>query len=49
MTSAYSAFPNQGVRMTPLFMLDVTDRDGNVLEQHRPRRTRPFGRTRPTS
>ena len=35
MTSAYSAFPNQGVRMTPLMLLDVTDRDGNVLEQHR--------------
>ena len=35
MTSAYSAFPNQGVRMTPLLILDVTDRDGNILEQHR--------------
>jgi penicillin-binding protein 1A len=36
MTSAYSAFPNQGVRMTPLTVLDVVDRDGNTLEQHRP-------------
>jgi penicillin-binding protein 1A len=35
MVSAYSAFPNQGVRMTPLTVLDVVDRDGNVLEQHR--------------
>jgi penicillin-binding protein 1A len=35
-TSAYSAFPNQGVRMTPLGVLEVTDRDGNTLEQHRP-------------
>jgi penicillin-binding protein 1A len=35
MTSAYSAFPNQGVRAAPLFILDVTDRDGNGLEQHR--------------
>jgi len=36
MTSAYSAFPNQGVRMTPALVLDVTDREGNVLEQYRP-------------
>jgi len=34
-TSAFSAFPNQGVRMAPLMVLDVSDRDGNVLEQHR--------------
>jgi penicillin-binding protein 1A len=36
MTSAYSAFPNQGVRMTPAFVLEVADREGNVLEQYRP-------------
>jgi penicillin-binding protein 1A len=35
-TSAYTSFPNQGVRMVPLLMNEVTDRDGNVLEQHRP-------------
>jgi penicillin-binding protein 1A len=35
LTSAYSAFPNQGVRMEPLILLDVQDRDGNILEQHR--------------
>jgi penicillin-binding protein 1A len=35
-TSAYSAFPNQGIRMEPLSVLEVVDRDGNVLEQHRP-------------
>ncbi len=34
-TSAYSAYANQGVRMAPLMVLDVTDRDGNLLEQHR--------------
>jgi len=34
-TSAYSAFPNQGVRMAPLLTLQVTDREGNTLEQHR--------------
>jgi len=36
MTSAYSAFPNQGVRVAPMTILQVTDRDGNVLEEHRP-------------
>jgi penicillin-binding protein 1A len=36
MTSAYTSFPNQGVRMAPLFIDEVTDREGNVLEQHRP-------------
>jgi penicillin-binding protein 1A len=36
MTSAYSAFPNQGVRMTPMMVLEVIDRDGDLLEQHRP-------------
>ncbi|MCR4374240.1 MAG: PBP1A family penicillin-binding protein [Acidobacteria bacterium] len=36
MTSAYSAYANQGVRVTPLPVLQVTDRDGNILEQHRP-------------
>ncbi len=35
MTSAYSAFPNQGVRMTPAMVLEVIDRDGDLLEQHR--------------
>jgi len=36
MTSAYSAWPNQGVRANPLLVLEVTDREGNMLEQHRP-------------
>ena len=36
MTSAYTSFPNQGVRMAPLLFDEVTDRDGNMLEQHRP-------------
>ena len=35
MTSAYTAFPNQGVRMAPLQVLQVVDRDGNVLEETR--------------
>jgi penicillin-binding protein 1A len=36
MTSAFAVFPNQGVRMTPLDVLRVTDREGNVLEENRP-------------
>jgi penicillin-binding protein 1A len=36
MTSAYTVFANQGVRVTPIPILQVTDRDGNVLEEHRP-------------
>jgi penicillin-binding protein 1A len=36
MTSAYSVFPNQGVRMRPRAVLKVTDREGNVLEENRP-------------
>jgi penicillin-binding protein 1A len=34
-TSAYSVFPNQGVRMKPFDILNVMDRDGNLLEQNR--------------
>jgi penicillin-binding protein 1A len=36
MTSAYTAWPNQGVRMAPLPVLEIVDRDGNSLEVHRP-------------
>jgi penicillin-binding protein 1A len=36
MTSAYSVFPNQGVRMKPYSIQRVTDRSGNVLEENRP-------------
>jgi penicillin-binding protein 1A len=35
MVSAYTTFPNQGVRVAPLPIIDVVDREGNVLEQHR--------------
>ena len=34
-TSAYTAFPNQGVRMKPFDVLTVKDRDGNLLEENR--------------
>jgi penicillin-binding protein 1A len=35
-TSAYSAFPNQGIRMVPYDIVKVLDRDGSLLEEHRP-------------
>ena len=34
-TSAYTTFPNQGVRMKPFEVLAVKDRDGNLLEENR--------------
>jgi len=34
-TSAYTTFPNQGVRMKPFYVLSVKDRDGNLLEENR--------------
>jgi penicillin-binding protein 1A len=34
-TSAYTTFPNQGVRMKPFAVLNVKDRDGNLLEENR--------------
>jgi penicillin-binding protein 1A len=36
MTSAYSVFANQGIRMSPYSILKVSDREGNVLEENRP-------------
>jgi penicillin-binding protein 1A len=35
-TSAYSAFPNNGIRLQPFQIVSVTDREGNLLEDHRP-------------
>jgi len=34
-TSAYSVFPNQGVRVKPFGVLRVLDREGNLLEENR--------------
>lgn len=36
MASAFSAFPNQGVRMRPYMIAKISDRDGNLLEENRP-------------
>lgn len=35
-TSAYSVFPNQGVRMKPYAIQHVLDREGNLREENRP-------------
>jgi penicillin-binding protein 1A len=35
-TSAYSAFPNQGIRLQPYQVVSVMDREGNVLEETSP-------------
>jgi penicillin-binding protein 1A len=35
-TSAFSSFPNDGLRAVPRYVLKVTDFDGNVLEQNAP-------------
>ena len=37
MTAAYAAFANQGLRMKPYCITRITDRDGNVIEEARPR------------
>jgi penicillin-binding protein 1A len=36
LTSAYSAFPNHGIRMEPYLADAITDRDGSLLEERRP-------------
>jgi penicillin-binding protein 1A len=36
MVSAYSTFPNDGVRVVPQYIRRVTDYDGNVLEENFP-------------
>lgn len=34
LTKTYALFPRNGLRMEPVFLLKVTDRDGNILYQH---------------
>jgi len=36
LTSAYSAFPNHGIRMDPFLANKITDREGAVLSEQRP-------------
>jgi len=35
-TSAFSAFPNHGIRMEPFLAQAITDREGGLLEERRP-------------
>jgi penicillin-binding protein 1A len=36
LTSAYSSFPNHGIRMEPFFAESINDRDGSLLEERKP-------------
>ena len=36
MVAAYATFANQGLRMKPMLVTRITDRDGNVIEENRP-------------
>ena len=36
MTSSYTTFPNDGVRVVPHYIRSITDYDGNVLEENLP-------------
>jgi penicillin-binding protein 1A len=36
MTSAYTAFPNQGVRLEPYAVMSIADRENNILLENRP-------------
>ncbi len=35
MVSAYTTFANRGIRVEPVYIKKITDRDGNVLREHR--------------
>ena len=35
MVSAFTTFPNKGVRITPYFITRIEDKDGNILEEHK--------------
>jgi len=36
MTAAFATFPNEGLRMKPMLVTRITDRDGNIIEENRP-------------
>lgn len=42
MVSAYSTFPNNGVRVEPVRIRKVVDRDGNVIEEAKPKSYKVF-------
>ncbi|MBQ9284679.1 MAG: transglycosylase domain-containing protein [Bacteroidaceae bacterium] len=37
MVSAYTAFPNKGIRLSPMYVTRIEDADGNVLAEFAPR------------
>jgi penicillin-binding protein 1A len=49
MTAAFATFANQGLRMKPMYVTRITDRDGNVIEEARPRARTPSAPTPRTS
>ncbi len=36
MVSAYTTFPNEGIRTNPFFISRIEDRNGNVIDKHEP-------------
>lgn len=36
MVSAYTVFPNEGIRAKPFFISRIEDRNGNIIEKHEP-------------
>jgi penicillin-binding protein 1A len=36
MTAAFATFPNQGLRMKPMLVTRISDREGNTIEENRP-------------
>ncbi len=36
MAAAFATFPNEGLRMKPMLVTRITDRDGNTIEENRP-------------
>ena len=39
LTQAYTAFANQGLKVEPIFIAKITDRQGNILEENKPKLT----------
>jgi penicillin-binding protein 1A len=39
MVGAYATFANQGLRMKPMLISRITDREGNIIEERRPQAT----------
>jgi len=45
MVSAYTAFANRGIRVQPVFVTHITDKDGNMLAHFSPRMSEVFSET----